>query len=206
MPDGQGEDHQLTIAMGPAPAFGGTMAVERPVLTLRVSPERLQGFGLEAADVKLEGADGAGEASLSVSQGRLEASNLASGGTTTLRSSGVGEGTITASLSGYQEARATVTYVLPIAFFLAALVGGLFGAGIQWTALGGGKKEGANLGLSMGTGALVGLLLAVAWALGVNVVGLSLASGFNEAAVFLIAAVGVAAGQGPLMRLLGRAG
>ena len=197
-------DHQINVVMGSAPPFGGTMKVEKQTLVLRVSPERIQGFGLETARITLEGSDGAGAANLSITRGSLEASSLQTGETAVLRSSGLGEGTITASLLGFEDGKATITYVFPIAFLPSALVGGIFGAGVQWTALGGRKREGANAGISFAIGSLVGLLMAVAWTFGINLVGLKPDSGFNEGVVFLIAAVGVAAGQGPLMKLLGR--
>ncbi len=163
------------------------------------APPRIQGWGVGTARVivRVIGASGRrpAAAGLSSSAGELETIAVAIGdagtGTTRLRSGGVGPATITASAPGFGDARATVEFVWPYVFFVAALSGGLFG-GLGAAAHGRKARHKARWGEHALKGVFTGVIAAVAWyALEVNL--LQLDPGiprFNELGVFAFAALG----------------
>ena len=126
--------------------------------------------------------------------GELEAVQLELGptgsGAVTLRSAGTGEALLRASGPGLEEATATIVFVWPWVFLVAALLGGVLGglaAAAQERRTGGS----AHWGPSAFKGLLVGVVAALAWyALGVNLLSLDLGvPRQNELAVSALAAL-----------------
>lgn len=184
-------------------------AVVRRILSIEVFPATVQGFGLEAATVRVssEGAEDV-QASLSASSGRLSetAVSLGSPGREVeLRSAGVGAVTLGAGAPGFRTSQATVQFAWPIAFGLSSVAGGAAGGTLKGL-LGGAKERASRLTRAVGVGMVAALVVAVAAALGVNVTGVSLGSGLNEAAVFLVSAIGAYGADTLVDRVLGGPG
>ena len=178
----------------------------RPRLVVRVSPDRIQGLGLETADVmvRAEGLAEPGdrEVALQTSAGRLEPSGLVKLNkqgiaTASLRSVGVGDGMVIAESAGLAPAESNrVKFQVPGAFFLSALFGGLVGGGLRASTRG--RLTSKKWFVSLGAGAATGLLIAAAGAVGINLIGFKMSARAGEAMVFVVA--GAAAWFG--MRLL----
>ncbi len=167
--------------------------------TLRIeAPARMQGCGVGSARVivRIAGsrAHPPSAVTLVPSAGELDADTVAIGGAASgsarLRSAGTGPVTLTASAPGYQDATATIQFVFPVVFLLAALLGGVFGglASAVQSRVPGARTRWGEAALK---GVAAGALGALAWyALGVNLLKLQLGvPRFNELAVFTTSAL-----------------
>jgi hypothetical protein len=169
-----------------------------PYLEVEPTPERIQGWGVQTTEVVVRVVGTTSDDSIDVTlrapgaepattQLKIGRSGTAS---VTLRSAGSSQADLSATAPGFEEATATVDFVWPWVFLLAAVLGGLFGG----VAAGFSERKSAE-GTSLGAGALkglfVGLLAALAWyVLGVNLIGLELGvPRQNELAVFTLAAL-----------------
>lgn len=191
-------------------AFAIPVPVRRPGLLLRISPPSIQGFGVDTAivSVRMEGVqDAAGRSvSLTSTQGRLDpapavtldAQGLAS---STLRSEGVGSATVTASANGVQPQIETIAYVWPVGFLVFSLLGGCAGAFIK-RGTASGKKSGGWFGWLM-VGALSGLVVTVAGAIGISLLPWTPTATMSEALLFGVAAIGAFLGAGALITVPG---
>lgn len=177
------------------------LPVRRPALQLTLNPQRILGMGLETAQVTVN-AVGLREPeglkiSLGTDRGRFQAPVLtldAQGlATTTLRSTGIGKASIEASGSPFDVAVSAVAFVLPWSFLIATLLGGLVGA----VATRGGRARLVNTSI---TGIATGLIAAVLYAVGINVVGFEPTAQVGEAVTFAIAALGSVLGPGIFSR------
>lgn len=173
------------------------MPVLRGRLQLTVSPRRIQGLGLETARVQvlatgLPSAEGVAVA-LSSDRGSLDASELtlsATGvATTTIRSVTTGVATVRAEAAGLAPAEAEVRFVFPWLFLAAAILGGVVGSLIRWarTETAGRRKLWIEL---LVLGVLVGLVVASAYSIGINLIGFEPAAHAGEAVVFVLSALG----------------
>jgi len=178
--------------------------VERPRLVLDASPRQIQGLGLQVSDivVQAEGLVSYGSTAvrLSADRGSLDSLvislNQQGIGRSYIRSVGLGEARIRAASPSFQGASTSVVFLFPIGYILAALVGGLIGSAIrECYAPRNRKSRGADFAPALAVGLLVGVLVAVAWAVGVNVLAVSPAARAGEAAVFVMAALGALAGH-----------
>jgi hypothetical protein len=169
-----------------------------PFLEVETTPLRIQGWGVQTAQVvvRVAGTTAATPTmvNLTSSSGELEALDLqigaAGSGATSLRSAGAGEAVLRASAPGLGEATTTIVFVWPWVFLLAALLGGVFG-GVAAAAQHEGRAGSSRWSTSALKGLFVGVLAALAWyALGVNLLQLELGvPRQNELAVFALAAL-----------------
>jgi hypothetical protein len=106
-----------------------------PSMRIEITPRQIQGWGIGTGRVLVHvlGAspDTARSAALTASKGELEAVDIRFGragiATTQLRSQGGGTATLMAAAPGFGEATATIDFILPWVFLLAALLGGVAG-------------------------------------------------------------------------------
>lgn len=181
-----------------------------PSLIVETSP-RIQGWGVGSArvTVRVIGVSGVipDLVHLSASDGELDIVSIpiggAGAGTTRLRSAGIGPATLTATAPGFSEAVVAIQFTWPFVFFLAALLGGVFGglAAAAQSRKGRQKTKWRDYGVK---GVFAGLLAAAAWyALGVNLLQIDLGvPRVNELAVFAFAALAGYFGI-PLLRTTG---
>ncbi|NHN36234.1 TIGR04086 family membrane protein [Pseudomaricurvus alcaniphilus] len=173
------------------------LPVRRPSLQLSLNPTRILGMGLETTQLTVN-AVGLREPegmtiSLGTDHGRFQQPilvlNAQGFATTTLRSAGLGQASIEAGGSPFTTTSANVTFALPWTFLLAVILGGFIGA----LATRGGRAHWLN---STVTGVATGMIAAVLYAVGVNVVGFEPVAQVGEAVTFAIAALGAVLGPG----------
>lgn len=185
--------------------------VLRSSLSVSVTPRRINGFGLEATTVGVRAEPVLPRASvlLTASKGSIDPAvvQLDSSGITTasLRSAGTGLDTVEAKGQSLRSASATVAYVFPWAFLVAAIVGGLVGGLVRELLVVTGTKEGVRFGrfvLGWVAFILIGIVVVVAWAVGIDLLGIRLSAVYGEGLVAVIAAL---PGLQPLFRFKGGA-
>lgn len=180
------------------------LTVLRPKLTVTPSPIQIDGLGLQSANitVRAEGFANLGGAivTLAADRGGLDSTQvkLDSSGTggTSIRSIGMGKSTITASLPPANPVSATVTFQTPWVFLLCAICGGVIGSVIR--IFGAGKQTNTSTRrslLALLAGAMIGLLVAAAYAVGVNLTAIRPTATVGQALVFVIAGVGAYVGK-----------
>jgi hypothetical protein len=176
----------------------GGVDVNVPVAldTLRISasPPRVQGMGLEETDLVLGAgpfADGtviqlsADNGSLTEDEVQLSAAGTAR---TTLRSYWFGPSTVTARSIAFADAEISVDFAFPWLFLAASLLGGAAGGLAAWLQRSQRRKIGAPWS-RLASGALLGLIATVLYAVGVNVTPLDPTVSTGQAVVFGLAAV-----------------
>ena len=177
------------------------VSVERPTLTLTLSPARLQGWGLETGEVLIAAADGASAARatvlLAATLGELDPKQVTlddnGQARAQLRSSSIGTATIHASWAPFSQASQSVDFDWPLRFVAAALLGGLAGGAVRR-----GVKRIARwqrIGLELMVAVLTGLIVLALFVLGVNVTGFSLPARGGEVLVFVVCALGAFLGS-----------
>lgn len=182
--------------------------VSRPRLVLEV-PDSVSGFGLGAATVTVRSealpAPSGRLVVLSPSMGQLTLTQLTLNehgvASTELRSSGLGSASISATSSPLVETVREVRFAVPLSFLVSALLGGSIGAMVAFVR----RREelaGSQRWLELVSGVLIGLLVAVLGALGVNVTGIALPTLTTEAAVLVLSAAGALGLAGPLAHTL----
>lgn len=172
------------------------LPVQRSQITLKPSPVRIQGFGLEVATLVAELPPGSrpdGQVVFTSTMGNPQPNQAAARSgvvTSSIRSRGSGLARITADCPPLLSGEAEIDFQWPLAFLIAALLGGALGgfAGQRATPRKTGRTS-LRHGLS---GVAVGIIVAAAYAAGMNLLPASLVVGTNvsEAAVFVIAALG----------------
>ena len=194
-------EESIHIQLRPGAQLAPVTATVRvlPALRLRVAPRGIQGLGLEAATVSVQLLGDAERDSYTilVAPGRTAANppelTLRRGETKTskIRSRGLGRDTVSVSGPGLVGVAAPVDYVLPIAFGIAVLLGGIVGALVRGLRARR-RQEHTSLGLqAIGVvrGVLIGLVAAAAYAVGVNVANVAPPPEFGEAGLFVVAAL-----------------
>jgi hypothetical protein len=180
------------------------LPVTRPAVALTASPATIAGFGLEKTRLTVELPFSAGEGSRSVvlRAGRsdpLDGQLTLTAGepkSTRMPSQGVGIDTAWATSAQLTPGFVVVRYAFPALFLAAVALGGVAGS----VARGGvarSKRARVSLGhLARGAavGVVVGLIVAVLYAVGVNVLPVDLPSQFGEAVTFAAAALGAYVG------------
>lgn len=184
-----------------------TFPVHRAELEIEVNPLRIAGFGLEVADVVIRapGAAGRGVQSVLVShdRGRLEGSQQVAldgegVGIVHLRSSGFGTARVRATAPTFEAAERELQFHWPVAFVLAAVLGGLVGGFVRYIR---GPHSRRKATYALLRSAFIGIVVAAASAVGINVLGIQLGTGIGEAFVFVVAALGAMQG----IKLVGKA-
>lgn len=173
----------------------GGVDVDVPVSldTLRISasPPRVQGMGLEETDLVFGPGPFAGGTviQLSADNGRLaeDEVQLSAAGTarTTLRSYWFGPSTVTARSIAFADAEISVDFAFPWLFLSASLLGGAMGGLAAWLQ----RRKAEAPGIRLTSGALLGLIATVLYAVGVNVTPLNPTVSTGQAVVFGLAAV-----------------
>jgi hypothetical protein len=188
---------RLSILWGveAADAVHRSFALHRPRLDVTVSPDRIAGFGLSVADVVVHapgaGARGAKTAIVSHDRGRLEGTQQVAlddqgFGIAHLRSVGVGVAKVRVTVPTFEPDEETVAFHWPFAFVVSAILGGLLGGFVRFVRAH--RKRRAVAEMLRSTS--IGLVVAVASAVGINLLGIQVTAGFGEGVVFVIAALG----------------
>ena len=176
-----------------------SLDVLRPRLSISASPGQIDGLGLQSATITVraegfENPDGS-IVTLDAPQGGLDSTsitlNSAGTGTTSIRSIGIGKSTVTAKLPPAADQQTVVMFQTPWVFLICALSGGLIGAFIRMLTGGGAKKVGVTALL----GVLIGILVAVAYAVGVNLTPIHPTATVGQALVFVVSGVGAYVGK-----------
>lgn len=173
------------------------LPVLRGSLRLTVSPETIQGLGLEVARVTVRAAETPGSdglpVTLSSDRGRLDTDILSVSGnraaSTSIRSVTTGLATVRAEAEGVVPGEASVRFVFPWLFLVAAVAGGITGAAIRRSRTDEAARRKLWLDL-FALGVLVGILVATAYSVGINLLALEPAARAGEALVFVMAALG----------------
>jgi len=176
------------------------VAVVRPKLTVVASPAKIAGLGLETANVSVA-ADGVPdpqghEVVLAAEHGSLAASTLALDeqglAKTTIRSISVGSTTVSATSPHLAEGHSQpIEFTWPLSFALAALLGGAIGGLIKhWQGTRAAGTGSRSRLAAAAIGALVGIVVAALYAVGVNVLPIPPSATAGEALVFALAAAG----------------
>ena len=191
-PDGPLE---VTVVSSVAPAGEVVNLRIRPVLGIAISPTKIQGWGLETADVllRVDGAEKAQDSAvqLSSTSGRLSDTGVTldrnGSAKTSIRSESVGISKVTARGSGLDEVGAEVEYVFPWRFLGAALIGGIVGGLLRKRAR---SRSTGAFAKSIGIAVLSAAVVVALYVLGINLVGFALPSHGGEVLVFVVAALG----------------
>ncbi|MEN3973989.1 hypothetical protein [Emcibacter sp. SYSU 3D8] len=186
---------EVTVVSSVAPAGERMVLKVRPSLSLTVTPPRIQGWGLETADVLVsaQAADAAraNMLQLSSTMGRLSATEarLDKGGNArvSIRSESVGTGQVSGRGAGLDGASAKVEYIFPWRFLGAALVGGVAGGLLRKRSR---SKTAGAFAKSMGIAVLSAAIVVGLYVLGINLVGFALPAHGGEVLVFVVAALG----------------
>jgi len=187
------------------------LPVDRPVLSVQVSPSRIRGLGLEEAEVRvqLQGAAGPATVAVSAEDGHLDPGSLrvtpGAVATATVRSRGWRSTTVTATRPSFAEGTATIEYYFPTLFLVLTLLGGLVGGLLRGFQAKGGEHP-VGFGTAAATGMLAGAVLSFAFGVGIHFDWLPVPPGAAEAGAALAAAIGGYAGPGVMEKVTGGKG
>lgn len=184
--------------------------VRRTPLVVAPASVRINGFGLEKAKFsvmlpsELE-PDSVQIGFSSVMQPEARSAYAVTGkpAVTTIQSRGVGRDTLRVIGPDYVIAtQAYIYYAPPWLFLFAAVLGGLVGTLIRDMPRKNHPVERRRLAANILAGVLVGLLVAVAYAIGVNLLPISVNGPPVEAVIFVVSGVGAFLGGGSLRKIL----
>ena len=196
-----------TISVQIRPSFSANNPVKvdvgviRPELAIKAFPRRIQGWGLEEADITIE-AKGIEQPEqmkvvLDTTKGGLDGGivslDKAGVGSARIRSIGLGSAAITASSSRLKSTETELTFTLPWAFGISAILGAVMGVFAKKFAP---KPAGRKLTTaSLFAGMALGILGATAYAVGVNLTGYVPHAKVGEALPFFVAGIVAYAGS-----------
>jgi hypothetical protein len=172
--------------------------LRKPKVEVSVNPSRIAGFGLAVADITVHAPGAAARnvktAIVSHDRGRLEGTQQVvlddqGMGIAHLRSVGVGTAKVRVTVPTYEPGEHDVSFHWPIAFLVAAILGGLVGGVVRYVK--GGRRR---VNQALLRSALIGLVVAVGSAVGVNLLGIELTTGIGEGFVFVVAVLGALRG------------
>jgi len=175
--------------------------VERPAIALEPVTPAVTGLGLAVAIVHvtlpLEAGATPRVVRLTARHAIPEPSELTLAGGETrdarVRSVGIGRDTLYARSDPFHSDRVVIYYEWPVRFLAASLLGGLLGSAVA--GLGARRRGRAASRPAYGLGGLAtGVLVAVAFAVGLNLTGLEILTQYGEAVVFVVAALGAILG------------
>ncbi len=189
---------EVKVVSGVAPENVSLTFPVTPAIRVRAKPARIQGWGIEVADVSVEilgPREGVRALQLSSSRGRLAetALQIPTGvASVQLRSAGTGLATVSASGPGLAESRLEMEFAIPWRFMLAALLGGLLGAVVRQRL----QTRWPELVVAVLGGALAALL----YARGVAAFGLAWSATTGEIVTLVLAALAAYGGAELLVR------
>ena len=186
----------------------------RPRLTVSASPPSIQGFGLETTEIRVGVADALVKPGVSVNLnaggGRLSSSELVLGPAGTavasLRSGGVGKVDVLASHPFLASAEPrVVTFLFPWAFATAVTLGGAIGGVLRYGVPK--RRKGKRVTVAPLVwhglfGVLAGVVVATAYAIGINLLNVQPNAIAGEALMFVLAALGALASSARLVRMV----
>lgn len=193
--------------------FDVEIPVVRPALLLRASPPVIQGLGLETTDIII-GVDGAAvppgtSVALSTSLGRLVPPVATFGedglATASIRSSWLGRADVTARNALFAPGGVTVRYRFPWPFAAAVVLGGMVGGALRYGWMKAHHVRRIRMVLLVRHAVLgigTGLVVATAYAVGINLLNLQAEATTGEALVFVLSAIGALA-SGRLVKEIG---
>lgn len=188
-----------------------TLPVE-PALVLRTQRSQFQGYGLETTPVtvSLLGSENVKGREISFTADpsaffEPEKVSLDDNGNATvfMRSDGTGQVTIRASSGGLQSGPRVVTFVWPVATLSAGITGGTLGGLIRLLSRSRRQLSVGRFLTALAVAVLVGLLVFVLYALGINVLSLHPTVRTGATLVLGVAALGAFAGAGSLSAVTG---
>jgi uncharacterized membrane protein YeaQ/YmgE (transglycosylase-associated protein family) len=196
----------LISSIDPQTPLRRVVPTTAPKLSLEVSPNPIDGFGLETATLTVRALGGGSYAGSRITldydrgfignpQLQLDASGSAS---TQIRSRYVGTATIKATGRPFGDASVTLDYRAPVLFVFIALVGAAAGAVVRATV----KREGKKGFFIAGLCGVIGVVVAT---LGVNFLNLAVTIPNGEAFAFVVAALSAYLGAGVFSKILGPA-
>lgn len=176
-----------------------TFGVARPSLKVELGTDSILGFGLETTSVTVQ-TDGVATAptnaiSITTESGHLDQPSLRIDretriASTLLRSRGTGPDRVTASLSPFTSGVDDIEYEMPWSWFIAVGLGMVVGIGIRLAMRAKQQPPASGVGFNIVLGAIGGIITAVLYALGVNILPLPLPGGFSESLTFVLSALG----------------
>lgn len=172
------------------------LPVFRPQIKLSLSRRSLKGWGLEKADVNIlvegfthpEGKVVFLESTRGVpdpARLTLDDNGTASTG---IRSMGRGTAEITASMANAESAQARIAFIQPWIFFIVAMCGGLVGSVIKL--LQDKILKAGEIVKRLLIGIFIAIVVAVAFTVGINLVGFAPKAKVGEAVIFVLGAIG----------------
>lgn len=184
---------QIRPSFSPANPVKVDINVIRPELNIEISPKSIQGWGLEEASITIRttglAQPKAAEVTLNATRGGLEKTsvNLDDNGVgaAKIRSIGLGLAKISAKSSRLRDAETDVRFTFPWAFTISAMLGGILGV-LAKKVQSKGKKSG-SMAVSLLAGIAIGMLGAVAYAVGVNLTGYVPKAQVGEALILFVA-------------------
>lgn len=189
---------RIWSVLDPSGAVELEVPVVRPTLSVTVSPDPIQGWGLQKGTVLVQVSNiTGGGLTLQVANtlGELASNSLlvdSNGfGEIELRSASTGTSTITVSGGPFEAATASVRFVFPLAFLLAALIGGFAGGLLRVARR---RRNFKRMALEMVVAIATGAIVFGLFVLGVNVTGIPLPAQAGEVLVFVVAALGAYGG------------
>lgn len=182
-----------------------------PKLELFADRKKLTGFGLATALVTVQvppdAADRPVPVILSASQGEISPShlNVSSGTWDTLkvRSAGIGWDTLVVTSLALEDGVLVLHYTWPISYAMATLIGALLGAIFSaQRSRAQGVPGGRSMAAKVFANTVSGVIVSIAYSVGLNLTGVEMPVGQSEAAVFVAAAIGAIVGVPVLTKLL----
>ena len=194
----------VRVQLWPTARVDSVTAVIRvlPALKVRAVPPEIAGFGLETAVISVQlWGDAHGDFGASIVPRSAEANppqltlEHAEARSSIIRSRGLGADTVTVTAPGVAPATVVVIYAFPLAFLLAVAAGAGLGTVVLALQAPRAKVTSPAARLTaLGRGLLVGLVAAVAYAVGVKAINIPIPPQYGEAGVFLVAALAVMLG------------
>jgi hypothetical protein len=173
--------------------------ISRPELKVSIGKEKILGFGLETTtvNVQFEGVEAIPEAAITISSesGHLEQNTIRVNdesrvATTHIRSRGTGSDRVTAELPPFEIGSDEIYYEQPWSWVIAVLMGILIGIGIRLAMRARQATPSSSIAFNIAISICGGLVTAILYGLGVNILPIPLPSGFSEGLTFLLSALG----------------
>lgn len=168
--------------------------VVRPSIIVHASPETIHAFGLQSATITISGPPTLSGESMVISadRGDLDTNTLSlpprGAATTKIRSGAPGSATVRVEVGDVTSRVTTLRFAFPWSFLVAAVLGSLVGALIRGR-VGAGQSV-AQVDVLLGLAC--GLVAAVAYTIGLNLIGVELSVRVGDAAAFVVSALGAA--------------
>lgn len=191
-------DARIRSILDPTEEAVLTMVVERPKLAVTISPEKIQGWGLEKASVLVRAAQvtrGKFVVQVASELGRFDSNTVPLDengmGEATLRSESTGQDRVTVSGTPFDDVVKEVEFVFPLRYIFAAFLGGIAGGLLRF---GNQRRQGMHIVRDVILAVITGAIVFGLFVLGVNVTGFGLPAQAGEVLVFVVAALGAFAG------------